>query len=187
MPDKVNRFSSPGDSDDAVDERLETIFVEYIDRINDGEKINTDRILAEHPEIGLQIVDHLRKFVEIGSEATPDEPLGTLGDYTRRRQIGRGGMGVVYEAWEGSMDRVVALKVLPAGIAADPRACSRFMREAQAAGKLSHPNVVPVFFMGVKEQTPFYAMEYVEGETLAQLVARLKEAEPETDTPFPPI
>ncbi len=82
------------------------------------------------------------------------------------------------------MDRVVALKVLPAGIAADTKACTRFMREAQTAGKLNHPNVVGVYLTGVKEGTPWYSMEYVEGETLAQVLAKMKEAEPETDTPF---
>ena len=120
----------------------------------------------------------------IDAESQKTEPLGTLGDYTLRRQIGRGGMGVVYEAWQGSMDRVVALKVLPPGIAADDRAVTRFMREAIAAGKLNHPNVVSVHSTGVEEGTPWYSMEYVEGETLAQVLARIKDAEPETETPF---
>ncbi len=77
------------------------------------------------------------------------------------------------------MDRVVALKVLPAGIAADTRACIRFMREAQAAGKLHHQNVVGVHSTGVNEGTPWYSMEYVEGETLAQILSKFKEADPE--------
>ena len=93
-------------------------------------------------------------------------------------------MGVVYDAWQNSMDRRVALKVLPAGIAADDKSFSRFMREARAAGKLNHNNVVAVHGMGQEQNTPYYAMEFVEGETLAQVLSKLKDAEPETETPF---
>ncbi len=163
---------------------LEDLVAGYIDRLTEGEKIDRYQILAEHPSRGLQIVEHQEAFVNPALVADSNEPLGTLGDYTLRRQIGRGGMGVVYEAWEGSMNRRVALKVLPAGVAADERAVSRFIREAQLAGRLNHPNVVSVYGMGVKEQTPYYAMEYVEGETLAQVLARIKDAAPDTDTPF---
>ncbi len=69
------------------------------------------------------------------------------------------------------MDRVVALKVLPGAVAADERALQRFVREAKVAGDLHHPNIVGVYSTGVKEGTPWYAMEYVEGETLAQVDA----------------
>ncbi len=165
-------------------EDLEDLVARYVDRLTEGEKIDRYRILAEHPSRGLQIVEHLEAFVNLASNADSNDPLGTLGDYTLRRRIGRGGMGVVYEAWEGSMDRRVALKVLPAGIAADERAVGRFIREAQLAGRLNHPNVVAVYGMGVKEQSPYYAMEYVDGETLAQVLARIKDAAPDTDTPF---
>ena len=156
---------------------IEDILASYVDQLNEGDRLDPDRILAEHPVHGPEILDTLESFVESTVERETNDPLGTLGDYTLRRQIGRGGMGVVYEAWENSMDRQVALKVLPAGVAADDKAFHRFMREAKTAGKLSHPNVVPVYFMGVKEQTPFYAMEYVEGETLAQILGRLRAAE----------
>ena len=134
----------------------------------------------------MALLEDLEAFVGFSLEEEGKEPLGTLGDYTLRRQIGRGGMGVVYEAWEGSMDRVVALKVLPVGIAADTKACTRFMREAQTAGKLNHPNVVGVYSTGVKEGTPWYSMEYVEGETLAQIFSKLKGTDAETETPFGP-
>ncbi len=132
---------------------------EYIDRINSGESLDPVEVLAENPIDGESILERLERFVDCFAAAASPEPLGTLGDYTLRRQIGRGGMGVVYEAWENSLDRRVALKVLPAGIAADTRASARFLREAQTAGKLSHPNVVPVYFTGVTQQTPFYAMD----------------------------
>lgn len=112
------------------------------------------------------------------------EMLGVLGDYVLRREVGRGRMAVVYEAWERSMGRTVALKALRSGTAADAGISARFMREAQAAGKLRHRNIVPVFFMGVKDETPFYAMEYVEGETLAQILRSVKKAESGAATVF---
>jgi tetratricopeptide (TPR) repeat protein len=86
-------------------------------------------------------------------------------------------MGIVYEAWEASMERRVALKMLPGAIAADPRAVTRFVREAQAAGKLAHPSVVAVHGMGLRERVPYYVMEFVDGETLAEALARLRSGE----------
>ena len=127
---------------------------QYIDRLNAGEEIDRETIAAEHPHVADEIVQQIETFCEFGSTEVRevDNSLGTLGDYTLRRQIGRG--GVVYEAWDGSMDRVVALKVLPTGAAVDDKTFDRFMREARTAGKLSHPNVVPVYGVGLKENTP---------------------------------
>lgn len=70
------------------------------------------------------------------------------------------------------MDRSVALKILPPGVASDERAFQRFIHEARAAGRLDHPNVVHVHGLGIEEKTPYFAMELVEGETLAQILAR---------------
>ncbi|MCZ6795554.1 MAG: hypothetical protein O7J95_18270, partial [Planctomycetota bacterium] len=116
------------------DRHLEEIFASYVERLNNGEEIDPEKILAENPVLGADIVEYLEEYVGFTTSlGNSNEPLGTLGDYTLRRQIGRGGMGVVYEAWEGSMDRVVALKVLPAGVSADNKAFMRFMREAKTA------------------------------------------------------
>ncbi|MBN1441331.1 MAG: protein kinase, partial [Planctomycetes bacterium] len=163
---------------------LDDIVAEYADRINAGETIRPEDILAEHPALCVEILDQLQAFVSVRQPADGGRELGTLGDYTLRRQIGRGGMGVVYEAWENSMDRRVALKVLPAAVAVDNRALLRFLREARTAGQLAHPSVVPVYALGVKDQTPYYAMELVDGETLAQILRSLKGAEPDAATPF---
>ena len=140
-------------------EQLEELFEVYLNALNAGEPLDRDAIQREHPELASELIEQLEFFESLGTETSAAAPLAPLGDYRLRRQIGRGGMGVVYEAWEVSMDRVVALKVLPAGVAADTRASTRFMREAQAAGKLNHPNVVGVYSTGVKEGTPWYAME----------------------------
>ncbi len=142
--------------DAGSDVELDEIVSSYIDRLVSGEMLDQEEIEKAHPDIAQDILDRLDVYQAFGSETAP--PLGTLGDYTLRRQIGRGGMGVVYEAWQGSMDRVVALKVLPGAVAADDKAFNRFMREARAAGKLNHPNVVAVHAMGQDENTPYFAM-----------------------------
>ncbi|MBI4584722.1 MAG: protein kinase [Planctomycetes bacterium] len=164
--------------------RVDDLVARYLDRLNRGEKLDPLRILAEHPDLGGEILKTLEVFAALGSAEPTAAVSSHFGDYTIRRQLGRGGMGVVYEAWENSMDRPVALKVLPAIVAADERAVLRFVREAQIAGKLSHPNVVSVYGMGVKEQIPYYVMELVEGRTLAQILARWKDAPAEEKTPF---
>ena len=142
------------------DENLDAALSEYIDRLTEGEMLDRRKVLEENPQLGLELWTRLEVFQQMTGSRDSAPPLGTLGDYTLRRQIGRGGMGVVYEAWQGTVDRQVALKVLPAGVAADDKAFHRFMREARTAAKLSHPNVVPVYGMGVEDHTPYYAMEY---------------------------
>ncbi len=173
---------------DAQDPRrhpdYERIFGGYVDALNTTGFVDPDRIQQENPEMGPALLEDLEAYVGLREDGGASTRLGTLGDYTLRRQIGRGGMGVVYEAWENSMDRRVALKVLPPGVAADERALHRFVREAKTAGQLNHPNIVSVYGMGLKEQTPYYAMEFVEGETLAQIIGRLKDADSSEAAPF---
>ena len=142
------------------DDQLAALFLEYVHLIEAGGKLDEGQIQRDHPDLADELLNQLRTFQSLGSEpeAEAPPPLGTLGDYTLRRQIGRGGMGVVYEAWQGSLERKVALKVLPAGLAADTRATSRFLREAQVAAKLNHPQVVPVYGFGVEQNSPYYAM-----------------------------
>ena len=97
-----------------------------------------------------------------------------LGDFELRREVGRGGMGTVYEAWERSLQRVVALKVLSSHVSASPKAIVRFQREAQAAAKLHHTHIVPIFAQGEADGIYFYAMEFVSGESLHQMISRLR-------------
>ncbi len=174
--DRSSHGKSSHDDEDLSRDRIEEIAARYADRLITGEKVEPEEILSAHPMLGHEILEHLKLFVGLGPNRE-GEPLGTLGDYTLRRQIGRGGMGVVYEAWQGSMDRRVALKVLPKAIALDTNSVTRFVREAQIAGRLNHSNIVHVHGMGVEEQVPYYSMEYVEGETLSQILARLRSAE----------
>ncbi len=153
---------------------LDALLFDYIDRLNAGEVLDPEAIARDHPAQASALLDRLEVYRMLEEPAAFELSTGAVGDYRLLRRIGRGGMGVVYEAWQDSMDRRVALKVLPAGIAADPRTVSRFVREAQVAGSLHHPNVVGVYGMGVERNTPYYAMELVEGETLAQRLKRLR-------------
>src|SRR5216683_2275302 len=100
--------------------------------------------------------------------------------------IGRGGMGVVYEAIQLSLGRRVALKVLPLAGALDARQLQRFKNEAHAAAHLQHQNIVPVYFVGCERGVHFYAMQFVEGQTLAALIQELRQASQKTPSPCPP-
>jgi tetratricopeptide (TPR) repeat protein len=95
----------------------------------------------------------------------------TLGDFRIVREIGKGGMGVVYEAEQISLGRRVALKVLPFAATMDQRHLQRFHNEARAAACLHHTNIVPVHFVGCERSVHFYAMQFIEGQSLAELIA----------------
>ena len=94
------------------------------------------------------------------------------GKYTIEREIGRGGMGVVFLARDVALERQVALKMLPPALAAQPILRERFLREARTAAGLSHPNIVPIFAVEERDGLVYFAMGYVEGETLARRVTR---------------
>jgi len=87
-------------------------------------------------------------------------------------ELGRGGMGIVYKVQDTTLDRLVAFKVLPQALVENPQAISNFMREAQAAAKLNHPNIVTVYDTGEQQGRYYIAMEYVEGTTLKEILRR---------------
>src|SRR5262249_43424041 len=100
----------------------------------------------------------------------------TISHYRIVSRIGAGGMGEVYLAQDTRLDRTVALKILPADVAADSERMRRFVQEAKAASALSHPNVAHIYEIGEANGTNFIAMEYVEGQTLdAKLKGRALE------------
>ena len=101
----------------------------------------------------------------------------SLGDFRTVRVLGQGGMGVVYEAVQVSLNRRVALKILPAGSTADSRRLKRFQVEAQAAAFLHHAHIVPVFVVGSAGGVHYYAMQLIDGRTLAAVIA---DGEPST-------
>lgn len=97
-----------------------------------------------------------------------------IGDFEIVGEVGRGGMGIVYEARQKSLNRFVALKVLTPGMGMSGNAIVRFQREAQAAANLSHPNIVPIFAQGQVDDVYFYAMELIRGESVYQIVKRAR-------------
>jgi serine/threonine-protein kinase len=105
--------------------------------------------------------------------------VGTkLGHYEIRAKIGEGGMGEVYLAQDTKLDRKVALKILPADLASQRDRMERFIREAKSAAALSHPNIAQIFEIGEDRGTHFIAMEFIDGQTLRQLIR-----EGDTDLP----
>lgn len=101
--------------------------------------------------------------------------LRRLGEFELGREIGHGGMGIVYEARQTSLNRRVALKVLSGGLGLSRQAVQRFRLEAEAAAKLHHTNIVPVYAIGEEHGTHFYAMELIEGPSLDHLIRQLRE------------
>src|SRR5690349_2402860 len=96
----------------------------------------------------------------------------TIGTYPVEREVGRGGMGIVYLARDTRLDRPVAIKVLPDAFAADPERLARFEREARLLASLSHPNIAAIYGLEESSGRRFLVLEYVEGETLAQRLVR---------------
>jgi serine/threonine protein kinase len=111
-----------------------------------------------------------------GDDATSADLVAAqpLGDFKLVREVGRGGMGVVYEAIQLSLGRRVAVKVLPLAGALDPRQLQRFRNEAQAAAQLHHGNIVPVYAVGCERSVHFYAMQFIEGQSLAEVIRDLR-------------
>ncbi len=121
----------------------------------------------------------------IASSPRPKPPT-QLGDFRIIREVGRGGMGVVYEAEQISLGRHVALKVLPENLIRDARFRRRFEREARAAGRLHHTNIVPVYGVGEHEGTPYYVMQFIEGMGLDKVLGELKRFKSKVATPPAP-
>lgn len=111
------------------------------------------------------------------AETQPDLPFEQLGHYKILRRIGHGGMGDVYLGYEETLQRQVAIKVLPAELARNKDFVLRFRAEAAAIARLAHPHVVPIYFIGQQGEHHFFAMQYVEGESLDRLVAGRKKLE----------
>src|SRR5215475_11400303 len=94
------------------------------------------------------------------------------GEYSIERELGRGGMGIVYLAREVRLAREVAIKVLPPSRAVDPERRAQFLREAQTAARLSHPNIAPIHRVDEVQGFVYFVMAYIAGETLAERISR---------------
>src|SRR5262249_19274501 len=122
------------------------------------------------------------------SQSSASDKLRRLGDFEILRELGRGGMGVVYEARQVSLNRKAALKVLSGVLGLTPKAVQRFHREAEVAAKRHHTNIVPVYVPGEQEGTHFYAMELIDGPSLDHVIKQFRQARkqpPATETASP--
>lgn len=166
-------------------ERIACILDEYLAALERGQPVTPEALLAAHPGDATRLQAYLSGLQLFHAAAAPangglavDRPRAgrTIGDYDLLREIGRGGMGVVYDALQRSLRRRVALKVLPFTSSQDPRHIARFKNEAQAAAQAQHPNIVPVFGVGEAEGVHYYAMQLIEGESLACYIRRGSQA-----------
>jgi serine/threonine protein kinase/Flp pilus assembly protein TadD len=191
QPNKSLRTADTSVTDSAVaDARLAEALKDYLAELEAGRSPDREAFEARYPELAGQLDDCLvglefiqraaSGFLAPGGHTIPSataeiRPGTVVGDFRVVRLIGRGGMGVVYEAEQLSLNRRVALKVLPHTAALDPVQLQRFKNEAQAAAHLHHQNIVPVHAVGCEGGVYYYAMQFIEGQTLAGIIHDLRQ------------
>jgi serine/threonine protein kinase/tetratricopeptide (TPR) repeat protein len=165
-----------GEADPQIDPALAEILEAYLTALEQGAAPHREEFLSQHPQHAHELAPYL-PWVELLYQAKPREAAGDvssmprkLGDFRVLGEIGRGGMGIVYEAEQVSLERRVALKVLPYASTLDERQLSRFKNEALAAAQLQHPNIVPVFAVGCEHGLHFYVMQLIEGRTVEKVI-----------------
>lgn len=163
---------------------VEVLAEEFTERWRAGERPAIEDYCRAHPELATEIRSLFPALLAMekvkpssgsasGSGASLPPALERLGDYRLIREVGRGGMGIVYEAVQESLDRRVALKILPETMVLSAKRLERFRREAQAAARLHHSNVVPVFGVGEDGGFHYIVMQYIDGDSLDRVVASL--------------
>ncbi len=147
----------------------------YLADLQAGIAPDRGELLAAHPELAGQLEACLAgiDFVHRAAGPAGGEP-SALGEFRIIRELGRGGMGVVYEAEQSSLRRRVALKVLRLGVGGDDEAMQRFRREAETVARLHHTNIVPIFAVGCERGVHYYAMQLIDGRSLADVLADLQ-------------
>jgi serine/threonine protein kinase/WD40 repeat protein len=169
-----------------VSAQLEQIVEQYSDKCVQGQAPPLGDYCERYPELADQlrmVLPAIRALHAANPESNELQPVHStssrprpesIGDYQILREIGRGGMGVVYEAEQRSLGRRVALKVLPQQFAGNRVTRERFLREARAAARLHHTNIVPVFEVGCDDGIVFYAMQYIPGQSLDEVCRQLR-------------
>src|SRR5438876_3484904 len=170
--------------------RLTRLADEFAARYRAGERPALQEYLDRYPQLADEIRELFPALVEVEQvkedhqevaeqAAAPAAPaVQQLGDFRILREVGKGGMGIVYEAEQVSLGRHVALKVLPKSMLVDAKAKRRFEREAKSAAKLHHTNIVPVFGVGEQDGMPYYVMQFIPGLGLDEVLEELKTLQP---------
>ena len=155
----------------------------YLEQLQSGGQPDRAALLREHPELtsALNCLEALERLAPAESEIPAEGPASSIlsapgipyefGPYELLEEIGRGGMGVVYKARQKSLDRLVAVKMILASHLASAEHVRRFQSEARAAAQLSHPNIVHIHEVGQLQGQHYFAMEYVEGLSLAERIS----------------
>ena len=171
---------------------LDLLAEEFVARYRSGERPALAEYVEAHPALAEQIQELFPALLMM-EQVKPAEanlapnlpgarspqpsspfPIERLGDFRILRVLGRGGMGVVYEAIQESLGRHVALKILPPHGRLDPTQLGRFRREARAAAGLHHTNIVPVFAVGEQDGVPYYAMQFIRGQGIDTILEELR-------------
>jgi serine/threonine protein kinase len=179
--------------EEAVHPRVFEAMQEYTAAIDAGKRPNRQELLKKYADVAEELSAYLHGVAfldsaveqikgDVGVKSTGQERSSggligfgePLGDFQLVREIGRGGMGVVYEAVQLSLGRKVAVKVLPLAASLDGRHLQRFRNEAQAAAQLHHTNIVPVYAVGCERSVHYYAMQLIEGRSLAEVIRMLR-------------
>ena len=188
-PDSTELPLASDASEITDDPRLVSIAEEYLARLQGGEHPTPDEYIRRYPELAVPLkaclagLEAVHGVVRQGHALPEELPSANdehhskiLGDFRIGREVGTGGMGVVYEAEQISLQRRVALKVLSFAATLQQRQLQRFLNEARAAANLHHPHIVPVFAVGSERGVYYYAMQFVDGISLAELIAQLRGA-----------
>ncbi len=155
---------------------------QFTNAVKEGQSPSVEEYAQRHPEIAdvirqvfpsLALLDNYSTSQPAGLNEV-GQATGVLGDFRILRELGRGGMGVVYEAEQISLGRRVALKVLPFAAMLDKQQLNRFKNEARAAATLDHPNIVSIYSVGAERGVHYYAMQLIEGMSLAEIIAAMK-------------
>jgi WD40 repeat protein/serine/threonine protein kinase len=179
------------DDDFSAADSLGQIADEFVEAFRQGQRPSVEEFAQRYPAHADDIREMLPALVMMEKAKTPDDasgqrrqaaaaapPLRQLGDYEILREIGRGGMGVVYEAQQMSLGRHVAIKVLSSHAQLDARQLGRFEREARSAAKLHHTNIVPVFGVGEQDGLHYFVMQFIPGLGLDTVLEELRRLQP---------
>ncbi|MEM8679503.1 MAG: protein kinase [Planctomycetota bacterium] len=179
-------------SDSSVHDLIDELADEFLNRKLAGESPAISEYCQRHPKLAdeirnlfatLDLLENIKPEIDRSSAELQQHPT-KIGEYRIERVIGRGGMGLVYEAVHESLGRRVALKVMSGRISNDTNAIARFQREARAVAKLHHTNIVPLFEVGEDEGRCYLAMQLISGMSLDRLIGEQIEAQADSQEPW---